>query len=357
MDKRRFFSSGIVFGMAMVLLGAGLLVVRNNLGRWLFGSPGLADPMWPLTLFICYAVLGAVALASVMGVEHLLDRRAVAGLGRRLLIGAGAIVAALAAATFLIVPTFFRTLLGREPVGINFIGILILAAAVSICAYACWALDRVSRQQREQTMRVQLESEQLATALARAELAMLEAQVEPHFLFNTLAHIKSQYRKDPLAADRMLAALIDYLDRAMPALRRADWSVGDEIELIAGYLDILVQRFGDRLRFTIVVDDADRTIRLPALTVATLVENAVRHGLAPKADGGAIEVRATRDADKLVISVSDNGVGLRDSSGSGLGLATVRARLRSAFGERAVLRVAPGDAQGVYAAISIPAQG
>ncbi|MGZ5780633.1 MAG: ATP-binding protein, partial [Burkholderiaceae bacterium] len=108
------------------------------------------------------------------------------------------------------------------------------------------------------------------------------------------------------------------------------------------------------LQFTITASDVHRMLRIPALTVATLVENAVRHGISPKPEGGAVRVTVDADNDSLVIQVSDNGVGLRQASGSGLGLATVRACLRSRFGERAVLRVEPAEPAGVRAAIRIP---
>jgi hypothetical protein len=250
------------------------------------------------------------------------------------------------------VPPVFYALLGRDP---NLLGMWTLASALSAAAYICFLLHSASVTQHEQMLHLQREADSLGTVLARAELAMLEAQIEPHFLFNTLAHVKRQYRKDAAAADRMLLALIEYLERALPALRKADWTVGDEIDLIEVYLNILAQRFGERLQFMIVAREADRAVRLPALTVATLVENAVRHGLAPKIEGGSVFVNVMRTDDNLSIDVCDNGVGLRHSSGSGLGLATVRARLRSAFGDQATLRVEPWQPHGVRAAITIPA--
>jgi LytS/YehU family sensor histidine kinase len=229
-----------------------------------------------------------------------------------------------------------------------------MSSAFGAIAYLCFVLYRASEIQRGTSLRLHREAEALSTLLAKAELALLEAQIEPHFLFNTLAHVKRQYRIDANAADHMLAALIEYLDRALPALRRADWTLGDELDLIRVYQDILVQRFGTRLQFSITCSDTYHTFRIPALTIATLVENAVRHGVAPKTEGGSISIHTERVENALFIEVCDDGVGLQYSSGKGLGLATVRARLRSAFGDKSLLLIEQRQPNGVRAEIRIP---
>ena len=184
---------------------------------------------------------------------------------------------------------------------------------------------------------------------------MLEAQIEPHFLFNTLAHVKRHYQQDAPEAEHMLAALIDYLDRALPSLRCATWTLGHELDLIRVYLGILERRFGERLRFDITACGPCLARALPALTVSTLVENAVRHGLSPKPEGGTVSICAQLDpaGDALLITVQDNGVGLLAGSGGGLGLAMVRARLHGMFGEAASVCVKPQGGGGVLATISI----
>ena len=136
------------------------------------------------------------------------------------------------------------------------------------------------------------------------------------------------YRVEEASADRVLGTLIDYLERALPALRRSDWTVGDELQLVELYLSLIEQRFGGRLCFSIAAPPGAASCPLPALTVATLVENAVRHGLGPKAGNGTVRVAGALDGGIVRIDVADDGVGLRQTSGSGLGLATVRARLR-----------------------------
>jgi LytS/YehU family sensor histidine kinase len=282
----------------------------------------------------------------------MLDHRGGMSLKWRASFGLAAILCSNGILVGLVFPPAFRLIMGRDARGLT--GLWIMTSIVGAVAYSCHLIARAAAVQRERTLHVQLETDKLAIALNRAELAMLEAQIEPHFLFNTLAHIKRQYRLDAGTADQMLSALIDYLDRAVPALRHADWTVGDELDLIRVYLGLLQQRFGTRLHFCIEAPDAARRSRLPALTVTTLVENAIRHGLAPKPEGGSIAVSAAIDQAGLAIEVCDDGVGLRQSSGSGLGLATVRARLRSAFGSGAALLVEPRDEGGVRAAIRLP---
>ncbi len=227
------------------------------------------------------------------------------------------------------------------------------AMMVSAFVYGWLLMREHANSQAARALALQLETDALGTALDRSELAMLEAQIEPHFLFNTLAHVKRLYRVDADAASAVLRDLIAYLQRAVPALRKADWRVADELELVGLYLSLIEQRFGTRLRFSIGSCAEADGIRLPALTVATLVENAVRHGLGPKAGPGLIRIDVGVVDHALSIDVSDDGVGLRQSSGSGLGLATVRARLQGKFGSAASLVVAPGERAGVRASIRV----
>ncbi|MGZ3236320.1 MAG: sensor histidine kinase [Burkholderiaceae bacterium] len=341
----------IFIGFGMALGGAVLLVLRAYLPRWIFGAPTPLSWIWPVSVFVSYIGLGIVALLAMAAADHWLSRRKLLPLWRRMLLVYLLIVKATGLVVALVIGPITTKVLHLTLLLTN---MWIFSSTLGITLYVCLLLNRTSAVQRDQALQAQLETDQLDTALARAELSMIEAQIEPHFLFNTLAHVKRQYRIDTAAADHMLADLIEYLERAAPALQRSDWTVGDELDLVRVYLDILTYRFGERLQFTITASDVHRMLRIPALTVATLVENAVRHGISPKPEGGAVRVTVDADNDSLVIQVSDNGVGLRQASGSGLGLATVRACLRSRFGERAVLRVEPAEPAGVRAAIRIP---
>ena len=197
--------------------------------------------------------------------------------------------------------------------------------------------------------RAALQSQQL-----EAQLSALNAQIEPHFLFNTLATVKRLYETTPERGRDMLSRLIAYLRAALPGMRRSVSTLGDELELVRSYLAILQMRMGERLRFGI---DAERTLlaaRLPPMVLPTLVENAIKHGLAPLPEGGRINLRARRDGDSLVVEVADDGRGFVGSSGSGVGLANTRARLAALFGDRAALELEAAVPRGVIARLRLP---
>ncbi len=341
--------------MAWVLLAVVLLFLHSALPNWMFGR-WVTPFSWVLGIAILFHVLnGLLVWACVAWLNPLLARRYPQRLAPRMVFG---LLVATGGVLLIIIAVYgylFPAVLGRPvyPGGLFDISYRALMAVVFV--YGWLLLSAYASAQAARTLQLQLETDTLATDLDRSELAMLEAQIEPHFLFNTLAHIKRLYRVGDAAADHVLESLIDYLERALPALRDTAWTVGDELALVELYLDLIAQRFGERFSFSIQVSEQARGFTLPALTIATLVENAVRHGLGPKAGNGRIEIAVDSTSGALAISVSDNGVGLRQSSGNGLGLATVRARLKSCFGSRAGLLVAPGTQAGVQSSITIAA--
>ncbi len=173
-----------------------------------------------------------------------------------------------------------------------------------------------------------------------AQLRALQAQIEPHFLFNTLANVASLIDSSPQAARRMLAQLIELLRARLGASRAAFASVAQEVELVRAYLDILAIRMGDRLHYSIDVPAQVLPLPLPPLLLQPLVENAIRHGLEPKVEGGHVKVVATIDAQTLRFDVVDDGLGFAPTTaGGGVGLANLRERLRGLFGERARLSI------------------
>jgi signal transduction histidine kinase len=221
-------------------------------------------------------------------------------------------------------------------------------------AAAAWYTTQRSQLHAAEMARVELAGEDLRASTAEARLQALHAQVEPHFLFNTLAHVKWLYRRDPERGRRMLDRLLDYLQAALPRVRQATTTLEEELELARAYLDIQQIRIGGRLAFTIEVPEEIAKLRFPPLMLLTLVENAIKHGIAPQTGGGTIVIRAHADANVLRIEVRDTGAGLRDAAGSGMGLANVRARLAALFGAGARLVIEPNLPTGVVAAIEIP---
>jgi LytS/YehU family sensor histidine kinase len=183
---------------------------------------------------------------------------------------------------------------------------------------------------------------------------VLEAQIEPHFLFNTLANVKRLYEIDPANGARMLQNLKAYLAVALPQMRENASTLGREMAHVTAYLDIQKIRMGRRLAFAIDLPESLRDARMPALMLLTLVENAIKHGLNPLREGGAITIRAARQGDRLQVAISDTGRGFVQTSGGGTGLANIRARLTALYGNRASLALAQNAPHGITATIEIP---
>jgi len=190
---------------------------------------------------------------------------------------------------------------------------------------------------------------------AEAELMRLRTQIEPHFLFNTVATVVQLVRTDAVGAHRTLARLIDYMSASRAHMRREETTLADELRLTEGYLEIQRLRMESRLRYAVDVAPHLRGNRVPPAALLTLVENAIKHGLAPRHRGGTLRIAAQREDDWLVVSVADDGVGLRTTtSGRGSGLANVRARMHGLYGAGAWLRLASGPDGGTTATLRLP---
>lgn len=341
---------------AWALLAATALFAHMRMPAWLYAG----DEPWFSTqvmlLYAYYLLCAALGWVCHIYLNPLLERRYPNRLAPRMVFGLLILFSGIVLVTIGVYLQLFPLLMGRPVRLAGMYEVFSRTLAVGLLVYGWLQTRSFSEARRKRVLRLRVDTDALATDLDRSELAMLEAQIEPHFLFNTLAHIKRMYRKDTAAADQVLGTLIAYLDRALPALRSPGWTIADELDLIALYLDLLVQRFGERLQFKISLAPACGAVALPALTIATLVENAVRHGLAPKAGQGTVQIEIAPNQAGLLIAVRDDGVGLRQSSGKGLGLATVRARLRARFGAAAVLLVEPQAAGGVQASIQLPGE-
>jgi sensor histidine kinase YesM len=212
---------------------------------------------------------------------------------------------------------------------------------------------------RETRTRAQmLEAEAARNALSRqaieAELKLMQAQVEPHFLFNTLASVQFLTETDPPKASMMLGHLLAYLRAALPQLRSNSTTLGQEIDLAEAYLSIMRMRMGPRLSFAIDVPAELRPHRFPPMLLMSVVENAIKHGLEPLAEGGKVSVTARRGGDRLALSVADDGRGLGDKVGNGVGLTNLRGRLRGLYGGRARFTLEEVAPHGARATIEIP---
>ncbi|MEK7994111.1 MAG: histidine kinase [Planctomycetota bacterium] len=187
-----------------------------------------------------------------------------------------------------------------------------------------------------------------------ARLRSLQAQIEPHFLFNTLANISALIDSSPTKARQAVDRLSDYLRTSLDRMREGATTLGQELDSVRAYLEISSARMGPRLRWEIDVGDTPATFPLAPLLVQPLVENAVRHGLEPEIEGGTVKVEVRRREQTLVIEVIDTGCGITETSGAGLGLANVRERMRALYGPDARLTLEQNDPKGLRARLEIP---
>jgi sensor histidine kinase YesM len=206
--------------------------------------------------------------------------------------------------------------------------------------------------------RAEAERQALARQIVEARLKLLQAQVEPHFLYNTLANVQGLIETDPPAASRMLEHLIGYLRAALPQMREQSSTLGREADLARAYLSILQMRMGKRLGFEIALPDSLRNEPFPPMMLMTLLENAVKHGVEPVREGGTITVSMVQRDGRLRLSVADTGRGFPPggSNAHGVGLSNLRDRLLTLYGNNARLTLEGNQPNGVVASIEIPVE-
>ncbi|MDH5287614.1 MAG: histidine kinase [Betaproteobacteria bacterium] len=223
------------------------------------------------------------------------------------------------------------------------------------------ALIAVLRNREYRALAAHLEAEreqsELSRKLAESRLRMLQLQVEPHFLFNTLGSAQQLAEKGAPEAARLIANLIRFLRAATPALREDSATLAQEKALVEAYLGIMRTRLGKRLAWAVDVPPALASVAVPPGMLITLVENAVKHGIEPAADGGRVDVRASLAADgRLELAVADTGAGLAGGTagGQGVGLANIRERLALLHGDAAALDLCANEPTGFVARILLP---
>ncbi len=210
---------------------------------------------------------------------------------------------------------------------------------------------------RSQAVAFERERSEMERKALDARLRLLQAQVEPHFLFNTLANVRELVDSNSPQASPVLGSLIAYLRAAVPRLQQPATTMRQEVELVRAYLELMHMRMPDRLQFEVHADEAALALRCPPMTLLTLVENAVRHGIDPSEVGGRIEVRVRVRDGRCRAQVIDTGVGLkRAGDGLGTGLSTLRERLELTFAGDAQLRLIMVEPHGVRTEVDFPAQ-
>ncbi len=236
-----------------------------------------------------------------------------------------------------------------------FMSFVLLLIVTSIIAKVLLGGKRKA-ESRAQAAAATAVEEGLKRQLAEAQLKMMQAQVEPHFLFNTLASVDYLIETDPARASKMQKHLIQYLRAALPQMREGSTTLGKEIALVRSYLEILNVRMEDRLQFAITVPHGLMSARFPPMVLQSLVENAIKHALEPKPEGGSITVTADIANGHLRVTVADTGLGFGAAGmpGTGVGLANIRERLAALYGGRARFTIEANSPSGTIATVEVP---
>lgn len=277
--------------------------------------------------------VGAALLLAYSAAGKLRPRWLAPGPARLLAVVLMAPVASLATALLTQGSNFFAYL-GKTETLVGHIFMLVLALIFGV-SFALAAM-RTERKERERADRLQAELEKntLERELLDARLRLLQAQIEPHFLFNTLANIEALVASGSDNAGPVLRHLIAYLRAAVPRLNDAGATLATELQLVGAYLELMHFRMPDRLQFTVNELPEAATLRFPAMALLTLVENAVRHGIDPSMQGGRIDVGGSKDSQTgmMTLWVRDTGAGMQETAQPGTGLSNVRSRLQAFYG-------------------------
>ncbi|MFT7775438.1 sensor histidine kinase [Roseateles sp.] len=335
-----------------------LYAISRTLTWYGESDDGLRAALFDLVRFSRQCLLTGLSLLLMVALAEALLARRRWRLPVALVVQAGAVGLGAALGTFLRYQAATMDNPGTRLKAGWVVSTIALWAVLGGMAYALLLVSRAQRAGREELTRLFREREALKTQQTEAQLSALNAQIEPHFLFNTLANVKRLYETQPGRGRDMLVALIAYLRAALPGMRRHESTLADELELVRHYLAILQMRMGERLSFDIAAPPELLQARLPTLVLPTLVENAIKHGLSPLPEGGRIEIRADHTADGgLTVEVADNGQGFGTASGgAGVGLANTRARLAARFGDAAALELEAAHPHGVVARVRLPAE-
>ncbi|WP_170976849.1 sensor histidine kinase [Massilia sp. HP4] len=233
---------------------------------------------------------------------------------------------------------------------------LVVTALVAIPTIVVAVLRNRHYQLQAEQLKRDAEQERLARELSETQLRLLRAQIEPHFLFNTLGAVQQLAEQGAQGAARaaeLTSHLIDFLRASMSDMRCEQVALATEFGLVDSYLRVMQIRMGDRLRYRVDLPEALAATQVPSMLVLTLAENAIKHGIEPSLHGGEIVVTAQDDEGTIRIGVRDSGVGMSDTPGAGTGLENVRHRLRLAYGEGACLLLSEAE-PGLLAEIAIP---
>jgi len=325
-------------------------------GAVVFGPGGhnVETFVWNLIVAnaIGYSIHGLFVLGSTLGI----DRRArdagfyAIAAYYTLVSSAGVFIGFSLVALYLQEGTFIKWFSNPRWLAIMAFSGLVVSVILSVIFF--WRARHAAAEaelERERTR-----SERIEREAAFANLRALQAQIEPHFLFNTLANVVSLVDPDPAKAKRMLESFNRFLRASLAATRLESTTLKDEADLVAAYLDVLQVRMGSRLRYEIDVPPDLEAFAIAPMLLQPVVENSIRHGLEPKVEGGKVSFRARRNGADVVIEIADTGVGFAPTTRGGVGLTNLRDRLKLIYGGRASMAVAENAPAGAVVTIHLP---
>lgn len=346
---------------ALRVLPASKVVASSQLVALLLSTEYLFQPFvwrhWPIDEILLGwldvlrdRVVVALMIGLTLIVCNRLETRSL--LGRTVALAA-AIIAGAAIGEGLLVVTGTR---GASDDAMATLGRVARWAIIAGCVAAMWFVWRRSAETSERARAIELRRAQIERQATETRLGALRSQIDPHFLFNTLATVRRLQEVEPIRGSRLLTHFVAYLRSAQQRGAGRLETVAQEIELTRAYLAVVEQRMEGRLQVRIAVSDELHGQTFPPLLIATLVENAVKHGIAPATDGGSIEISVRRSPDGMLEAVvADTGVGIGGAmGGSGIGLANIRSRLSSLYGSDGTLSLQHNVPRGVRAVLRMP---
>jgi sensor histidine kinase YesM len=331
-----------------------VLLVVASYAPWhfIYSNAGALDATLQLVRYLRQSLITAYLVLIALGIGQALAAAGRWSITRTLVVSLALIVLGALVSMFVRVWLAGASLSeARAPYWLAVLGLWVFIGGLACVAF--WQRRQESAE-RAALAQLRRSHDQLEAQRCEAQLAALNAQIEPHFLFNTLANVKRLYEISPARGREMMASLIEYLRAALPLMRSGGSTLGRELELVGAFLSILKMRMGERLDFHIRAAPTLHAARVPPLVLPTLVENAVKHGLSPLPAGGQVEIGAEREGDTLLLWVQDNGAGFSGSGGAGVGLANTRARLAALYGPRASLALRAATPRGVRAEVRLP---
>jgi signal transduction histidine kinase len=337
------------------LAAVALVTLLLSLGALV--SPALLDFFSPAGIALAWlehVVELAVIAAALLVAFTLLDETLPSGMPLRLAVVC-AVLLALSAVLAVLLHAYYAGGFAHLPPPLRMLADSLRWGLPAVFLTLIADVHRRALQTDSAAHAAELARAQLEQGESEQQLALLQAQIEPHFLFNMLGNVRRLYRTQPQAGAKAIDSLMRYLRTALPRLRTRRATLGEEIALVRAYLDLFQLRMGTQLRFSIDVDAALHDAEFPPMLLITLVENAIKHGLEP-ARGGHIEVRARRRRSMLEVTVLDDGAGFGTtaSSGTGVGLVNIRRQLVARYQSDARLILQGREPRGARAIIVIP---